>query len=390
MPLSSAQDLRKFVTPEFVFGRKARRLAGRYARNLGALKAMVVSDPGVNAAGWTGEILDGLETLGIPHSLYLDVSPNPRSEEVMQGARVYAQEACNLLLAVGGGSPIDCAKGIGIVSANGGDILDYAGVEAIAAPSPPLICVPTTGGTSADISQFCIITDLRHHNKITIVSVSKTMVPDVSLIDPETLTTMPSELAAHTGFDALSHAIEAYVSNASSPITDLFALEAIRLISAFLMRSIAEPANLEWRRQVMLGSLNAGLAFSNAGLGISHAMAHALGGWLDRPHGLCMALVLPVGVRFNFETVPERYTAIAAAMGLTVRPADRPGVLSALTEELERLRSSLGISRTLRQVGVLREDLPTLARNAYHDACLATTPRVPTLAEIEELYERAF
>lgn len=387
MVAPNAQELRKFVSPEFVLGRGARHLAGRYAHNLGGAKVLVVSDPGVVAAGWTAEVLRSLEAQGLPYRLFEDVRSNPSSDQVLEGARVFRDEACNVLLAVGGGSPTDCAKGIGIVSANGGDVLDYVGVDRIPAPSSPLICVPTSG-SSADVSQFCIISDDRNKTKVAILS--KTLVPDVSLIDPETLTSLPADLAAYTAFDALTHAIEAYVSNASSPITDLFALEAIRLITTYLPASLAEPANLDLRRQIMLASLNAGLAFSNAGLGIIHAMAHSLGGLLDMSHGRCNAMLLDVGIAFNFPAVPDRCMAIAEAMRLPVRAVDSRYVLSALHAEIDRLRSVTGIKETLRHAGVRPQDLPELARHAMNDACLATNPRWPDVHEIERLYEQAY
>ncbi|HEY9855872.1 MAG TPA: alcohol dehydrogenase-like regulatory protein ErcA [Stenomitos sp.] len=382
-----ALELRKFVSPEFVLGLKARTLAGRYAHNLGGSKLLIVSDPGVAAAGWCEAVLESLEAQGLPYCLFNDVRPNPSAEQVHEGAEYFREQGCNLLLAVGGGSPIDCAKGIGIVSANGGDVLDYVGVDEVPAPCPPLICVPTTG-SAADVSQFCILSDNASRTKVAILS--KALVPDVSLIDPETMTTLPAEMTAHTAFDALTHAIEAYLSNASSPITDMFALEAIRLITTYLPASLADPTNLDLRHQLMLGSLDAGMAFSNAGLGIVHAMAHSLGGWLDLPHGMCISMLLDVGIAYNFPAVPERCLAIAEAMRLPVRAVDSRYGLSALRAEIDRLRNVAGIQKTLHQAGIRRGDIPALAQNAMDDACMATNPRWPTPHDIETLYEQAF
>ncbi len=379
--------LRKFVAPEFLFGPQSRRLAGRYAGNYGAVRVLLVTDPGVIAAGWTEEVGQSLDDLGIPYLIYANVEPNPRDAQVMEGARIFREQACNVLLAVGGGSAMDCAKGIGIVAANDHSILDYVGVDQVPEPSPPLICVPTTGGTGADVSQFCILVDKPNHRKLAILS--KTIVPDVSLIDPETLVTMPSELTAHTAFDALTHAIEAYVSNANSPVTDLFALEAIRLITTYLLPCLAEPSDVELRTQLMLASLDAGMAFSNASLGIVHAMAHPLDALLDQPHGLSNSMVLEAGIAYNFATVPERYMAIADAMRLPIRNVEARYVLRAILAEIDRLRTAAGIKKTLAQVGVTAEDLPFLARQALSDPSLATNPRVPTLAEIEGLYVNA-
>ncbi|HEY3272344.1 MAG TPA: iron-containing alcohol dehydrogenase, partial [Methanocella sp.] len=319
MESTSWLELRKFVSPEFVFGEGALRMAGQYARNFGANKVLVVSDPGVCKAGWTGKVIESLEEAGLPHSLFSGVTPNPRAEEVMQGADVYKNEDCDVIVAVGGGSPMDCAKGIGVVSVNGKNILDYTGVDRIPLPGPPLICVPTTGGTSADISQFAIITDMR--KKIKTALVSKTLVPDTSLIDPTTTLTMSPELTANTGIDAISHGIEAYVSNASSPVTDLFALNSVGLIFDNLIHVKDKPDNMSHRGKVMLGCLEAGLAFSNASLGLAHAMSHSLGGFTDSPHGESEAILLPHVIGFNYEAVPGRYEKIGEKMG-----RDLPGL----------------------------------------------------------------
>ena len=220
-------------------------------------------------------------------------------------------------MAVGGGSVIDCAKGIGIVSSNRRHILEFVGADRIPTPMPPVVCVPTTGGTSADLSQFAIFTDLVARTKVAIVS--KAVVPDVSLIDPRTLTTMDRYLTACTGMDALVHAFEAFASNAHSPLTDLHALEAIRLVRTSLPACIRDPSDLDARGRMMLASLEAGLAFSNASLGAVHAMAHSLGGALDLPHGECNSILLSHVVAFNFSTASERYDRIGEAMGLDWR-----------------------------------------------------------------------
>jgi len=197
--------LRKFVVPEFIFGEGARLLVVQYARNFGARKVLLVTDPGVREAGWAGEAAESLEAAGLAQVVFDGVSSNPKSSEVMAGAAVYLAEGCNLIVAVGGGSPMDCAKGIGIVSTNRDHILAFEGVDQVPAPMPPLICVPTTAGTAADVSQFVIISNEQERVKIAIVS--KAVVPDLALIDPVTLTTKPASLTASTGFDAPTHAI---------------------------------------------------------------------------------------------------------------------------------------------------------------------------------------
>jgi alcohol dehydrogenase class IV len=277
----SALELRKFVAPEFVFGLDARRLVGRYAQNVGARKVLLVTDRELyTGTPWVEEAVATLVAADVPCVVFDRVSPNPRSAEVMAGAACYARERCNAVVAVGGGSVMDCAKGIGIVCSNGGSVLDFEGVDRIARPMPPLICIPTTSGTASEVSQFSIILDETRRTKIAIVS--KAAVPDVGLVDPATTTTMDPYLTACTGMDALTHAVEAFVSNASSPITDLHALEAIRLIHEALPAVIAEPGDMLWRGRMMLGSLEAGLAFSNAILGAVHAMVvHAQDGLCD-------------------------------------------------------------------------------------------------------------
>jgi len=379
--------LRKFVAPEFVFGVGARRMAGRYAKNLGGRKILVVSDPGVVAAGWTKDVTDSLEAAGVPFALFTGVSSNPKVDEVMAGVAVYRKEECNALIAVGGGSPIDCAKGIGIVSSNDRHILLFEGVDMVKIPMPPLICVPTTGGTSADVSQFAIITNPLEKVKFAIIS--KSVVPDLALIDPETLTTMGSYLTACTGLDALTHAIEAYVSTARSSMTDLHAIEAIRLISSSLLPSIEDPHNLELRTKMMQGSLQAGLAFSNAILGATHAMAHSLGGAHDIAHGECNAILLDHVIEFNLPAAPERFEHIAEAMGLDLRGMDSAQKKSALLNHIRELKKATGIVRALNELGVERSDMSFLTRHALKDPCMATNPRKASQRDIEVVYEES-
>lgn len=383
----SAYELRKFVAPEIVFGVGAIDRVGQYATLYGARRVFVVSDPGVVAAGWTGKVLASLEAAGFRYFVFTSVSPNPRAEEVMIGAEKHRLEHCDLIVAVGGGSAIDCAKGIGIVVSNPGSILDYEGIDRIAAPMPPLICIPTTAGTSADVSQFSIITDLQKRTKIAIIS--KAVVPDVAIIDPRTLTTMDPYLTACTGMDALVHAIEAYVSNASSPLTDLHALQAIRLIGAHLLPSIAITHDLEHRSQMMLGSLEAGLAFSNASLGAVHAMAHSLGGALDLSHGECNAMLLEHVVAFNYAEAGDRYRDVARALGLDVERMTVSESRRAVFDEFRRLRIASGIYGGLEARGVRVADIADLAANALNDACMVTNPRSAVKRDLEVIFEEA-
>lgn len=380
-------ELRKFVAPEFVFGIDARKLIGRYAKNYGARKVMVVTDPGVIAAGWTQEAIATLEAVHLDYTVYSAVSSNPKAEEIMAGAELYRSAGCNALVVVGGGSSIDCAKGIGIVSSSGKNILEFEGVDKVELATPPLICVPTTAGSSADVSQFAIITDKLKKVKIAIIS--KMIVPDVALIDPVTTTTMSAELTASTGMDALCHAVEAYVSTAHSPITDVHALQAIALVTTNLRAAIEEPDNMIRRGRMMLASLEAGLAFSNASLGAVHAMAHSLGGFLDCPHGECNAILLPYILEYNYDAIPERYQEIGNAMGLKLSGMTAAEAKSALVAALFQFARSVGVTYTLGSLGVKRSDLPELAEKAINDPCIFTNPRRMERQDIEAIYEKA-
>lgn len=245
-------EMRKFVAPEFIFGVGARRRVGFYARNMMARRVLIVSDPGVIAAGWVTGVIADLAELGIESVVFHALTPNPKDHEVMLGAALYARERCDVIIAVGGGSVIDCAKAIGIVYTNGCHILAFEGADQVAVPGPPLICIPTTAGTAADISQFCIIVNSAERYKMAIIS--KCMVPDVALVDPETTVTMDPYLTACTGIDALTHAIEAYVSTASSPIVDVHALAAIKLIWNNIEQAVSAPDFMPARENMLLGS----------------------------------------------------------------------------------------------------------------------------------------
>jgi alcohol dehydrogenase len=380
-------ELRKFVAPEFVFGHGARFLAGRYGRNFGARKALVVTDQGLLDAGWAGEVLEALEEQAIPYVVFKDLTPNPKDHEVMAGVEVYRTERCNSIIAVGGGSPMDCAKGIGIVSANGGDIKDYEGVDQVEYPLDPLICIPTTAGTSADVSQFAIVTDTVRKAKMAIVS--KAIVPDVALIDPETTSTMDATLTAQTGLDALVHAFEAYVSNANSPVTDIHALEAIRIIYRTLPKVIDHLQDMKLREAMMLASLFAGLAFSNASLGAVHAMAHSLGGLLDLPHGMCNAILLEHVVSYNFHSAVDRYRRIGTTMSLDMEALDDQQAHDYLVGAIIQLRRAVGVNLSLGELGMRAEDIGQLAQYAMLDACIVTNPKTPFSSEIESIYEQA-
>ena len=385
--IDTATELRKFVAPEFVFGIGARRLLAQYAKKFPVQKIMLVSDPGVVAAGWTDEAAGQLEEAGLDYITFTDTTPNPKAGEVMHGADVYRSEGCNVIVCVGGGSAIDCAKGIGLVVGNNRHILEFEGLDRVDLPKPPLICIPTTGGTSSDLSQFAIITNTQERVKIAIISTA--VVPDVSLVDPLTLTTMDTYLAACTGVDALVHAIEAFVSTAATSITNLHALEAIRLISANIVPSIQNPEDMQLRENIMRGSLEAGLAFSNASLGGVHAMAHSLGGYRDLPHGECNAMLLRHVMDFNFNMASEKYISIGEALGLDLRGMTTTDKKKSILGTIDSMAREVGIDMTLGGRGVKAADTGPLAQNAIKDVCMDTNPRRPNKRDIEVIYEEA-
>ena len=380
-------ELRKFVAPEFVFGTGALGLAGRYARNFGARKVLVVTDLGVIGAGLVETVIAHVAGEGVESAVFSDISPNPRATEVMSGAEFYRENNCDVIIAIGGGSPMDCAKGIAIVTTNDQDILCFEGIDNVPVPGPPLICIPTTAGTSADVSQFAIISDQQEKVKKAIIS--KATVPDVALIDPATTLSMNAHLTACTGIDALVHAIEAYVSTASSPLLDLHALEAIRLIAANLENVIQHLDDLEGRGWIMLASLEAGLAFSNASLGAVHAMAHSLGGYLDMAHGECNAILLDHVMAFNYPQASAKYRNIGKAFGLDLDGISDGETRHRVLAEVARFKRVVGITSTLGDRGVRASDIAQLARKAMQDPCMVTNPRIPVQRDIEIIYGEA-
>ncbi len=384
MPL---YEMRKFVAPELIFGVGARRRIGLYVQNLQAQHVLVVTDNGIIHAGWLDGLLTDLDRCNLQSVVFSAITPNPKDHEVIAGSTLYHDKSCDVIVAIGGGSVIDCAKGIAILSANGGAPIDFEGVDQIPHPGPPLLCIPTTAGTAAEISQFAIINNTAECSKITIIS--KGVVPDVALIDPETALTMTSYLRACTGFEALAHAIEAYVSTAHSPIVDIHALAAIELIRDNLPMVTTEPENLAACENMMLACLHAGLAFSNAGLGITHAMAHSLGGYLDLPHGESSALLLEHVMRFNYGAAEDRYQRIGQALGVALEGIPAQQQVQSLAETVHTLRKRCGIGGGLASRGVSCDTIDTLAQSTLDNVCILTNPRHTDLPDIKALYHEA-
>ncbi|MGM0502768.1 MAG: alcohol dehydrogenase-like regulatory protein ErcA [Bacillota bacterium] len=379
-------ELRKFFAPEFLFGLDSRQLVGQYAKNLSAKKVLIVTDSGIISAGWVEDVKESLAEYNIDSVVYKNISSNPRDYEVMKGVEKLREEDCNFIAAVGGGSPMDCAKGIGIVATNGGHILDYEGVDKIEVPSLPLVCIPTTAGTAAEISQFSIVLDTTNNTKVAIVS--KAVVPDAALIDPLPLSTMDYYLTACTGMDALTHAIEAYVSNAHSSVSDVHALKAINLIIDNLVHISEENNDINLLNNLMLGSLHAGLAFSNASLGAVHAMAHSLGGKYDLPHGECNSILLEHVIAYNFEYAASRYIDIAQAMGIEIEGKTDKQIKKILTQKVSSIREQLDIPAQLTDVEATADDISILVDNAMNDSCMVTNPVAPDKDDLEGIYEK--
>lgn len=356
-------------------------------RKYGFLKALIVTDAGLAKAGLAQHIAGLLVEQGIDSVVYDGARPNPTVSNVENGLVMLAKHHCDFVISLGGGSPHDCAKGIALVAANGGHISDYEGVDRSARPQLPLIAINTTAGTASEMTRFCIITDEVRHIKMAIVD--RNVTPLLSVNDPALMAAMPKSLTAATGMDALTHAIEAYVSIAATPITDACALKAISMIASNLRKAVNDGSNMAARENMAYAQFLAGMAFNNASLGYVHAMAHQLGGFYDLPHGVCNAVLLPHVQSFNASVCPTRLTDIAQAMGENTRglsPED--GARLAITA-IRNLSRDIDIPAGLTALGVREEDFPTLAANALKDACGVTNPRRADQAQIEGIFRRA-
>ena len=378
----------KFVIPEVIFGIGTLAEVGGAVRRVGGHRPMLISDPGVLAAGWVDRALPYLVDVRVQSRLWHGLTPNPKDFEVEAAFESYRENGCDALLAIGGGSCIDVAKGVAILSGNGGRILDYEGIDRATSPMPPTVMVPTTGGSGADVSQFCVVTDTARGLKATIGG--RALVPDISLTDPELLTTMPPDLTAHTGLDALSHAIESCVSEACDFLSKGHAVAAIEALAEHLPRAVQEPLNLDAREAIARASLQAGLAFTNALLGATHAIAHQIGGALDLPHGLLNAILMPHVMRFNAETHAARYVDVARALGVPVANLTPAAAAEAATARVEALARALNIPGGLRVLGVDQADFDRFAVNALRDAYITTNPRPVTEQDVRDICAAAY
>ncbi|PWB33956.1 L-threonine dehydrogenase [Pseudomonas sp. SDI] len=354
----------------------------------GFRKALIVTDAGLAKAGIAERLAEQLAVRDINAVVFDGAKPNPSIANVEQGLALLQREGCDCVISLGGGSPHDCAKGIALCATNGGHIRDYEGVDRSAKPQLPLIAINTTAGTASEMTRFCIITDEARHVKMAIVD--RNVTPLLSVNDPALMVGMPKSLTAATGMDALTHAIEAYVSTAATPITDACAIKAIELISANLRQAVADGADLQARENMAYAQFLAGMAFNNASLGYVHAMAHQLGGFYDLPHGVCNAVLLPHVQRFNAAVSAERLRDVAKALGVEVAGLSAQAGSAAAIYAIEQLSRDIDIPAGLALLGARKDDVPTLAVNALKDACGLTNPRTASQADIEAIFIAAF
>ncbi|MCU8009827.1 L-threonine dehydrogenase [Shewanella sp. SM87] len=356
-------------------------------KTLGFKHALIVTDKPLVKIGLVGEVAEKLGQNGITSTIYDGVQPNPTVTNVEAGLALLKANQCDFVISLGGGSPHDCAKGIALVATNGGSIKDYEGLDQSAKPQLPLVAINTTAGTASEMTRFCIITDEARHIKMAIVD--KHTTPLLSVNDPELMLKKPASLTAATGMDALTHAVEAYVSIAANPITDACAIKAIELIQANLVNAVENGQDINAREQMAYAQFLAGMAFNNASLGYVHAMAHQLGGFYDLPHGVCNALLLPHVQEYNAQVVPARLKDIAKAMGVDVSGMTDEQGASAAIAAIKKLSVAVKIPENLTLLGVKAEDIPTLADNALKDACGFTNPKQATHAEICQIFTNA-
>lgn len=361
--------------------------AGNDIKALGFKKALIVTDKVLNSIGLVKKLEDMLKEKGVDSVIYDKTQPNPTVTNVNEGLEILKKENCDFVISFGGGSPHDCAKGIALVATNGGTIKDYEGVDASAKPQLPLVAINTTAGTASEMTRFCIITDEVRHIKMAIVD--KHVTPILSVNDPLLMLNMPKSLTAATGMDALTHAVEAYVSTIATPVTDACAQKAIELISVYLKPAVENGQDEKARDMMAYAEFLAGMAFNNASLGYVHAMAHQLGGFYDLPHGVCNAILLPHVQEYNAQVSPARLKDVAKFMGVDVSNMTDEEGAKACIEEIKKLSKAINIPSGIKELGAKEEDLSTLADNALKDACGLTNPKQATHEEIVNIFKKA-
>ncbi len=386
MELVGVNQHYKFEVPEIIFGRGLLSRVGSCARRLGGKKVFLVSDQGLFRAGWVDYVIKSLLEVGLTFVYYDQVTSNPKDFEIQDGFKEYVKHGADVIIGLGGGSAMDAAKGIAILGANGGKIQDYCGNDKIHRPLPPLVLCPTTCGTGSDVSQFVVVNDSSEKCKFTIMS--RCVAADISLTDPDTLETLPDEYLGSSAVDALSHAVEAYFSLASSTLTDVNALEALKLLQTSFVSAVKERRG-EDMENLSRASLHAGMAFSNALLGIGHALSHPIGGLYNANHGHVNAVLLPEVLRFDFPVVQRKLFGMAAALGHR-HSDDRDFAEDMALETIDILLEAGGAPRGLKALGVKEEDLPLLAERALKDVCVLTSPRQTDADDLLSILKRAF
>ncbi|MFU2207141.1 iron-containing alcohol dehydrogenase [Solidesulfovibrio sp. C21] len=378
--------IHKFTIPEIIFGRGSFDYAGVCAKQLGASKIFVVSDPGVEAAGWVDRLMDILKREGLESVYCNDVAQNPKDHQVKKGVALYRQSGADVVLALGGGSVMDAAKGIALVASNGGEIKDYEGANQVKDPLPPMVFIPSTMGSESNISQFAVVTDVARRIKMTIIS--RTLVPNISITDPNLLGTLSRELLLAPLFDALAHAVESYLSPLANPLTEVQSLKGLDLLWRHSRPALA-TLSLDELEQLTVAGLSSGIAFTNASVGLGHALAHALGGMYDVVHGVSHALLLPSVMRYN-QPECEAKMAVIGRILLGERLESDAATAEAGIAALERFREEIGLPTRLREVLPDNTMLPKMSRNAAKDICLLTNPRPAAWKDILNIYYGAW
>jgi alcohol dehydrogenase len=377
-----------FMPSVNLLGIGAAKQVGQKAKELGATKVLMITGKTVEKMSFVQEIADDIHKEDIPVIFFSDVEPNPTDKNVEAGVNVLKNEECDMVVAIGGGSTLDCAKAIALVGSNGGSIGDYAGIDVSKSPMIPLITVNTTAGTASEMTRIAVITNTETSQKMIIVD--KHITPTISINDPKLTELLPADLTAGTGMDALTHAVEAYVSILATPVTDACALQAIRLVGQNLRNAVKNGHDLVAREGMTNAQFLAGMAFNNALLGYAHAIAHQLGGIYNLPHGLCNAILLPHIVKFNSDAKPERFADIAVALGEDVSSLSPMEAADKAVEAIARLGQDVGIPSGLSEIGVKEEDIPMLAELSMKDPCALFNPKKATLEDVISILKSAF
>ena len=384
MPLTVARFL---MPPISLIGCGASKAVGDNLKVYGVKKALIVTDKGLAKIGVADTIKKYIEDAGLQAVIYDGAEPNPTDKNVADGLKAYQDNGCDAIVSLGGGSSHDCGKGVGIVATNGGKIKDFQGFDTVKKPMPPFVAINTTAGTGSEMTPAAVITNTENHVKMVVWSINASA--NVAINDPELMIGMPPALTAATGMDALTHAVEAYVSLGHNPKADALALQAIKMIDKYLRKAVANGQNIEARTGMAYAEYLAGEAFSSAGLGIAHSLAHQPGSFIGLPHGVCNAIFLPLVCEFNMNACLERFADVAEAMGediygLTPREAALKGI-----EAIRTLSADIGIPSGLAQLGMKEEDIPNMAEWAYKEVCTPTNPRITNVKDLAELYKKA-